>query len=136
MEFRIKNRRTGVIAKKIGCVPLWTKDGKKIMTTMLQVLLRFTYFDFQRNQMRLTFSNFQIEDNHVIRYIPPKEFQPMQIPKVKNVKKWGCLMIGAGSTDPSLLTKEYANMFTENGIIPKRHLGRFLIDPMSAIPPG
>lgn len=30
-------RRSGVIAKKIGQYPLWTKDGTKIRTTLLQV---------------------------------------------------------------------------------------------------
>jgi large subunit ribosomal protein L3 len=30
-------RRTGLIARKIGVYPLWTKDGKKISTTLLQV---------------------------------------------------------------------------------------------------
>lgn len=29
--------RTGVIAKKIGCYPLWLKDGTQISTTLLQV---------------------------------------------------------------------------------------------------
>lgn len=30
-------RRSGAIARKIGQYPLWTKDGKKIRTTLLQV---------------------------------------------------------------------------------------------------
>lgn len=30
-------RRTGVIARKIGVVPLWLNNGKRIITTMLQV---------------------------------------------------------------------------------------------------
>lgn len=79
---------------------------------------------------------FQIEDNHVIRYIPPEEYEPRQRPKVKLVKNFGCLMVGAGSSDPSLYTKEYSNMFTENGIMPKKYLGRFLIRPSAALPPG
>ena len=29
--------RTGVLAIKIGVQPIWTKEGKKIMTTLLQV---------------------------------------------------------------------------------------------------
>lgn len=79
---------------------------------------------------------FQVEDNHVIRYIPPREYTPMQKPRVKDLKNFGCLMVGAGSMDPSLLTKEYSNMFTENGIMPKKYLGRFLIRPSAALPPG
>lgn len=31
-------RRCGAIARKIGQVPLWRKDGTKILTTMLQVI--------------------------------------------------------------------------------------------------
>ena len=46
-EFTI---RTGVIGRKIGQCPLWLKNGKKIMTTMVH-----------------------IEDNHVIRYDPPEK---------------------------------------------------------------
>lgn len=34
-------KRTGAIARKIGVVPLWRKNGEKIWTTMLQV---FEYF--------------------------------------------------------------------------------------------
>lgn len=30
-------RRTGILAKKIGVYPMWTKEGKKISTTLLQV---------------------------------------------------------------------------------------------------
>lgn len=82
----------------------------------------------------------QVEDNHVIRYIPPEEYTPMQIPakkiKAELMKRYGCLMIGAGSTDPSLLTKEYSNMFTKHGIMPKKYLGRFLIKPEAALPSG
>lgn len=37
LEWTPDMRRTGVIARKIGVVPIWLKSGKKIMTTMLQV---------------------------------------------------------------------------------------------------
>ena len=30
-------KRTGVIARKIGVYPMWQKDGKKVLTTLLQV---------------------------------------------------------------------------------------------------
>lgn len=38
VEWTPKLRRTGAIAKKIGVVPLWLKDGTKIQTTLLQVI--------------------------------------------------------------------------------------------------
>lgn len=37
IEWTPNLKRTGVIARKIGEVPLWLKTGKKISTTMLQV---------------------------------------------------------------------------------------------------
>lgn len=36
-EWTPKTRRVGVIARKIGNYPLWSKDGKKMQTTLLQV---------------------------------------------------------------------------------------------------
>lgn len=42
-QWNLQTRRVGVIARKIGNYPLWSKDGKKIHTTLLQVLLWFNY---------------------------------------------------------------------------------------------
>lgn len=106
-------RRCGLIARKIGTQPMWRKDGSKILTTMLQ-----------------------IDDNHVIKYMSPSEYNPAQLPRVKNLKKFGCLLIGAGSADPSLFTKEYCGLFKESGVMPKRHLGRFLVTDSAKILPG
>lgn len=39
-----QTRRVGVIARKIGNYPLWSKDGKKMQTTLLQVLLYTIYY--------------------------------------------------------------------------------------------
>ena len=49
-------KRTGVIGRKIGLCPLWLKNGRKVMTTMVQ-----------------------IEDNHVVRYDPPEKAQAESI---------------------------------------------------------
>lgn len=106
-------RRTGVIARKIGVYPLWTKAGKKITTTLLQIV-----------------------DNHVIKYTPPGEFTPAMRSKVANISKWGCLLVGALSTDPSHLTKEYCGLFANSGVMPKAVLHRFLISPEAALPAG
>lgn len=32
-------RRVGLIARKIGNYPIWSKDGKKMLSTLLQVCL-------------------------------------------------------------------------------------------------
>lgn len=106
-------RRCGILARKIGVVPLWKKDGKKIMTTMLQV-----------------------EDNHVIKYYKPEEFEPTQKPRVKNLRKFGCLLVGACSSNPSKFTKEYCGLFKDSGVMPKQHLSRFLVTPSAQLLPG
>ena len=31
------SKRTGLIGKKIGVYPLWLKNGKKVLTTLIQV---------------------------------------------------------------------------------------------------
>lgn len=36
-EWSPEYMRVGVLAKKLGVVPMWTKDGKKISSTMFQV---------------------------------------------------------------------------------------------------
>lgn len=52
------------------------------------------------------------------------------------VEKFGCALVGAESTDPSLLTKEYCGLFANSGVMPKRILGRFIISPEAAVQPG
>ncbi|XP_055616053.1 39S ribosomal protein L3, mitochondrial [Toxorhynchites rutilus septentrionalis] len=108
-------RRTGVIARKIGQYPLWKKDGTKIRTTLLQVI-----------------------DNHVVKYIPPEEFNPPR--ELKQKRNWkstfGCLLVGAQSRDPSIFTKEYCGLFKDSGVLPKQHLCRFIVSPEARLLPG
>lgn len=106
-------RRCGVIARKIGVLPIWQKNGTKITTTLLQ-----------------------IDDNHVIKYLDPSEYSPTQKPRVKNLQKFGCVLVGAGSADPSLFTKEYCGLFKDSGVMPKRYIGRFLVTPAAKLLPG
>lgn len=82
------------------------------------------------------FFRFKIVDNHVIKYTPPEQYVPAMKPAVKPVTKYGCLMIGAESTDPSLLTKDYCGIFKDSGVMPKKLLSRFHISPAAYIPPG
>lgn len=108
-----QTRRCGAIARKIGQYPLWKKDGTRIRTTLLQIV-----------------------DNHVVKYTPPEEYRPVQQPKHKQLSKFGCLLVGAESTDPSLLTKEYCGLFNDTGVMPKRILSRFIVSPESRLAPG
>lgn len=108
-----QTRRVGAIARKIGQYPLWKKDGTKIRTTLLQIV-----------------------DNHVIKYTPPGEYRPAQLPPHKQLGKFGCVLVGAESTDPSLLTKEYCGLFRDSGVMPKRILSRFIVSPESALAAG
>lgn len=113
-EWNKNQRRCGLIARKIGVVPIWRKNGKRVMTTMLQV-----------------------DDNHVIKYIEPNEYSPAQKPRVRgSLSRFGCLLVGASSADPSQFTKEYCGLFKDSGVMPKRHLGRFLVTPSAKILPG
>lgn len=108
-------RRVGLIARKIGNYPLWSKDGKKMQTTLLQVA-----------------------DNHVIKYIPPKEFNPMITKKKvrRENNQMGCLLVGSETIDPSTVTKDYCGLFDKVGMLPKRHLNRFIVSPSAYLPPG
>ncbi|KAG8042569.1 hypothetical protein G9C98_005203 [Cotesia typhae] len=108
------SRRTGTIARKLGIYPMWLKNGKKVLSTLLHIC-----------------------DNHVIKYIPPEEWEPGHrtrhiIPK----RKLGCLVVGAESSDPQLFTKEYCGLFYNAGVMPKRLLSRFAVTPNGALQPG
>ena len=72
----------------------------------------------------------------MIKYIPPNEYEPTQKPRVKNVKKFGCLVVGAECTDPSLLTKEYCGLFQESGVMPTKILSRFLVTDDARLNPA
>ncbi|XP_069194806.1 large ribosomal subunit protein uL3m isoform X2 [Procambarus clarkii] len=65
-----KSLRCGVIARKLGIYPLWTKDGTRHLTTLLQV------------------------------------------------------------------SKEYFNMFSDAGILPKKKISKFIITPDAKLAPG
>ncbi|CAH0726103.1 unnamed protein product, partial [Brenthis ino] len=110
-----KTRRVGLIARKIGNYPLWSKDGKKFQTTLLQVV-----------------------DNHVIKYIPPEEFKPMKTTKHswREKPRLGCLLVGSETVDPSTVTKEYSGLFNSVGMLPKKHLCRFIVSPHAQLPTG
>ncbi|CAH0404949.1 unnamed protein product [Chilo suppressalis] len=108
-------RRVGLIARKIGNYPVWSNNGKKMQTTLLQVV-----------------------DNHVIKYIPPEEFKPMLTTERnwREKRKLGCMLVGSETINPSTVTKDYCGLFNSVGMLPKRHLRRFMVSPEAALPTG
>merc|ERR1712126_771161 len=45
-------------------------------------------------------------------------------------------VVGSGSPDPQKFTKDYCGLFTDSGVMPKRHLARFPVTSNSVIQPG
>jgi len=121
------SRRCGVFGVKIGVQPIWLKSGKMVLTTMLHVT-----------------------DTHVVKFIPieehkrslvaEKQARPTYLcnwekqPRGRNTH--GVLVVGSLSTDPQKYTKDYCGLFTESGLMPKRHLARFPVSENAVIQPG
>ena len=110
-EFGTATTRIGLIARKIGVVPMWLKNGQQVSSTMLH-----------------------IDDNHVIRYISAEDFsktvvaqrriRPYIMKPIASIAR-GSIVVGALSADPSKFTKDYCGLFTESGVMPKKKLVRF-----------
>lgn len=109
-----KSKRVGLIGRKIGVYPMWLKNGKKVLTTLIQIV-----------------------DNEVVKYIPPEEFNPVKRTKsmLRGANR-GCLVLGAVNVDPQRLTKEYFGIFNAAGVTPKQTLMRFMVSPNAALQPG
>lgn len=109
--------RCGLIAKKIGIQPMWTRDGQVFISTLLHV-----------------------SDNRVVRYLTPEQLNDQDSIRYrwKNNKKlqYGGLVVGADQDDPRKFTKEYSNLFANAGLLPMRRMARFIISPSTAPPLG
>ena len=91
------------------------------------------------------FLSFQVEDNHVIRFIPPEDFAktlvaerravPRIFTKEKAIDK-ASLVVGALSSDPQKFTKDYCGLFTSSGVMPKKLLVRFPVTDNALVQPG
>jgi large subunit ribosomal protein L3 len=112
-EWKAGMHRVGTIAKKLGHYPLWLKDGKRIFTTVLQIV-----------------------DNHAVKYIPPSEFNPTKRKLKTDYSRWGCILVGSGAADPTRVTANYAGIFKGSGVMPSKLLFRFIVHPNAALPPG
>jgi len=114
-EWDAKSQRCGVIGVKLGCYPMWRKDGTSLLTTILH-----------------------ISDNHVVKHIPYEELAKNEYfdRSRQAKKKRGKLIVGADSKDPRTFTKEYCNMFLACGVMPKRKLTSFLVTDNAVLQPG
>jgi large subunit ribosomal protein L3 len=124
-EWKEGSRRPGVLAVKIGVQPMWLKNGKQIITTLLH-----------------------IQDNHVIKYTSRSQYEDSYVGEKHNIATYtgpgnkkgdhltGFVTVGAVSTDPQKYTKDYCGLFNESGVMPKRHLARFPVTDNGAIQPG
>jgi len=119
-------RRCGVLGLKIGVVPQWQSDGKRILCTMFQIL-----------------------DCHVVNYTSPEEWdRQFSYDKYRRISGtmlkalqekrgiYGVQTVGALSCDPQRFSKEYSGLFTNAGILPKRKLTRYFVTPNAAVKPG
>ncbi len=96
--------RCGLIGRKIGMQPMWLKNGKKVMSTLVQV-----------------------EDNHVIKYLTPGAETTQSVATQRRAVphgykdgrsvNYGCLVVGALSGDPERFTKDYCGLFTDTGLV-------------------
>lgn len=107
-------QRTGLLGKKLGVFPMWTKQGHRILTTCIMV-----------------------SDNHVVNYHSPEEYAKIARPVDKiRYAGLGCMVVGSDSEDPRKFTAEYNGLFNVSGVLPKRKLTRFFVTHNSRIEPG
>ncbi|XP_022643831.1 39S ribosomal protein L3, mitochondrial-like [Varroa jacobsoni] len=104
-------RRTGIIARKIGVQPMWTNDGKRVLSTLLQVC-----------------------DQNVLDFIKSEDFAHSRF-GFKS-RGYGALIVGADSRLPFRYTQAYLDLFKKAGCMPKKKITRFLISDSAAIQPG
>lgn len=107
--------RCGVIAKKIGVQPMWTKNGQRIVTTVLQII-----------------------DNHVISYIKNEDFIRARRPfyNQHKYKDMDVLIVGAENASHLNYPSSYLGLFQKANLPPKKKLTRFFITPNAKLTPG
>jgi len=113
-EWTMWSRRCGVLATKIGVQPIWLKDGRRIITTLLHVT--------DCHVVRVT-----TRDKYLDSYMGEKDGRPCYTGpgRAKGSEMVAMVVVGSGSTDPQKFTKDYCGLFTDSGVMPKRHLARF-----------
>ena len=106
--------RCGLIGKKIGIIPYWTKKGKRGLTTLVHV-----------------------PDNHVIKAYTVEE-QAATCVYQERWKTHGLarMVVGAQSSDPRLFTKNYCKLFDQANVLPKAKLTSMLCTEDALMKPG
>ena len=78
-----------------------------------------------------------VTDNHVVKFNSRTDYdkshlgERVQKPtflgkgRAKAPNIHGMLVVGSHGTDPQRYTKDYCGLFTDAGLMPKRHLARF-----------
>jgi large subunit ribosomal protein L3 len=113
-EWTPQSKRTGLIARKLGVIPYWLKNGKRITLTLLQVV-----------------------DNHVINCYNVEETRQNIIHQDRwKTDGFATITVGADSGDPTRFTANYSGLFRKAGVLPKRKLAKFVITEDAALPAG
>ncbi|KAL8165481.1 UNVERIFIED_CONTAM: 54S ribosomal protein L3, partial [Gekko kuhli] len=97
------SRRVGLVAVKLGMMPLWTKNGEKFPVTLLQV-----------------------EDCHVLKYVPKEESDGRN----------PCLVVGGKTVSPFRKGQSRLEMYREIGLPPKQKITSFKVSDNAIIKPG
>ncbi|PIC38058.1 hypothetical protein B9Z55_010196 [Caenorhabditis nigoni] len=102
------SRRVGLVVRKIGMLPQWTKEGGRILCTILEV-----------------------DENHVVGVTSPDSwYKASAIGKRKAFNRHGPMWkvtVGATNEDPTNYTSAYRKKFTRAGVPVKETLGCFLV---------
>lgn len=109
------SQRCGLIAKKIGQQPMWTKTGQRLLTTALQII-----------------------DNSVINYQPNEEFVRNRRAFYQShfYKDLDILVVGAENSDPRKHPQSHLGLYANANVLPKKKLTRFFITPNAKLAPG
>lgn len=114
-QYEPNSIRCGLIAKKIGHQPMWTKTGRRLVTTVLQIV-----------------------SNNVVSYKTNEEFIKIRRPfyNFHSFKDKDVIVVGAENSDPRNHSIDYLRLFEKANLPPKKKLTRFFVTPNAKLAPG